>query len=125
MSADAAAQMQSDKLTAEEQLQQIMSKNKKEEILLQGIMDIAGNGMQLPPEMKSLVQLLVPNIAMGLAMDNKGMQQGIEQMAQQEQMQAMQEQMEAEQGQQEPQGQEMPQEQMEQQQPMQQQPQMQ
>lgn len=104
-SATAAAQqqqqMQQDKLDMDSQLKNVESKEKKEQILLQGILQIyntlltpkaGGDGLQpnkpmIPPELQSLANMVFNNIAIPLMQENQDMAASI---AQQQQMQQQQ-----------------------------------
>lgn len=66
------------------------SQNKKEEIVLQGYFELLKVGVQMPPEMKQIINALVPNIAIPIAQEN---QETTQQVAMQ-QMAAMQQQQE-------------------------------
>lgn len=78
-SAAAEADMQAKKLDAEKQMKDFESTKAKELALLNGVLLIASKGLGIPPEMQGLVQLLVPNIAIPLAMENKQMGQQVQQ----------------------------------------------
>ena len=52
------------------------SKAKKEEIILQGYFELAKVGIPLPAEMRQIISLLVPNIAIEIAQENQEMIQG-------------------------------------------------
>ncbi len=93
LAAQEAQKMQADKLQAEKDMEEFRSTKKKEEILLDGILQIAKMGMPIPPQFASLVQALVPNIGIPLAMENMQMQQQVTQaanIAMQQQQQAAQ-----------------------------------
>lgn len=64
------------------------SKAKKEAIVLEGYFELAKAGIPLPSEMRQIISLLVPNISLPLAQDNKDIMQSI--MQQQQQQLAMQ-----------------------------------
>lgn len=86
------------KLDQEADLEERKSRNKKEEIILTGLFELAKNGLQVPPELRQVVSLIVPNISIPLQQENKQMVQGImmEQIQQQQALQQMQEQQESE-----------------------------
>lgn len=65
------------------------SKNKKEEIVLQGYFELLKAGVQMPIEMRQIINALVPNIAFPIDQENKEMVQGVamQEMMQQQQMQ--------------------------------------
>lgn len=121
--AQAQQQMQQDKIDSEKDMLNFKSTKEKELALLNGVLQIAAKGISIPPEFMTLVQLLVPNIAIPLSEENKEMQQGIEQKDAMEQQEA--------QAQQQSNGQQQSSQQLQQQnlpqqgQQMQQQPQMQ
>lgn len=83
-----AAKIQEDKLAAEKEMKDFESTKAKELALLNGVLAIAAKGLSVPPEFASLIQLLVPNIAIPLSQENKQMTQGVIQEQQQEMMQA-------------------------------------
>lgn len=105
--ADEAKQLQADKLEAERVMQEFISNNKKQEILLERGLDLyktvltpkTGEGgisapqQKLPPTLELLLNQTFQNIALTLAQDNKEQQQQIVAQAQQEEM--MQQQQEA------------------------------
>lgn len=113
--------MQSEKLSMEEQKLTIESKEKKEQILLQGMMDIykvvlvpkeGSAPVQLPPQVQQLFDMVSQNVAIPLLQENQQMKQQVVMQAQQQQQQAdMQEQGQG-QDDQEMQEQEQPNEQM-------------
>lgn len=74
--------------------------SEKELALLNGILNIASKGLPVPEEWKSVIQLLVPNIAIPLAVENDDMEKGMEAKAREEQMEMMQQQQMQQQGQQ-------------------------
>ena len=76
----------------------------KELALLNGVLAIAQKGLEVPNEWKQVIQLLVPNISIPLAAENKQMQDAIIMNAQQSQLQAMQEQGGGQEQQESPQG---------------------
>jgi len=114
LAAEEAKKLQEDKLAAEKQMQEFVSNNKKQEILLQeglqiykvilapktgeGGVTIPATKPQLPPALDMLLNNTFENIALSLAQDNKEMKQQMIAQAQQEQMAAQQEIMEGEQG---------------------------
>jgi len=86
--------MQQDKLQMEADLKEKESRNKKEEIILTGLFELAKNGLQVPSDLKQIVSLMIPNLAIPLAQENKEMQDAIIQQQQAEMQQAqMQEQL--------------------------------
>lgn len=118
--AEDAAKMQADKLEAERIMQEFISNNKKQEILLERGLDIykvmltpkTGDGgisappQKLPPALEMLLNQTFQNIALTLAQDNKEQQQQIMAQAQQEEMMAQQEEQAAADQEQNPQQQE-------------------
>ena len=78
------AKLQQQKLDSEKQLIQYKTTQEKELALLNGVLSIAGKGIAIPEEWKPVIQLLVPNIAIPIAMENKQMNQIIQQQQQQE-----------------------------------------
>jgi hypothetical protein len=106
LAAQQAKQLQDEKLAAEKEIEQFRSKNKKEEIFLQGYLaaaakDESGN---LLKQFLPVVQQLIPNLVIPIAAETQQMQNEI---AAAEQQEAMQQQMAAQQ-------QQVPEEQMEQ-----------
>lgn len=114
-SAEAADKLQQDKLNFDKDLQEFSSTNKKQEIVIEKLLDIykviltpkTGEGgamMQqptLPPEIAQLAQVAFKNVAMPLFQENRQIEQGIQQQAVEEaqmQEQAAQQQMMEEQG---------------------------
>lgn len=78
------AKLQQQKLDSEKQLIQYKTTQEKELALLNGVLSIAGKGIAIPEEWKPVIQLLVPNIAIPIAMENKQMNQIIQQQQQQQ-----------------------------------------
>lgn len=128
LAAEEAKKLQDEKLAAEKQMQEFISNNKKQEILLQEGLQIykvilapkTGEGgllapttkPQLPPALDMLLNNTFENIALSLAQDNKDMKQQMIAQAQQEQMAMQQEMMESEQGMQNNPAEEMQEQQM-------------
>lgn len=98
--ASAAAKGQQDlqnlqqEMTMKGQLSNAASNNRKQEILLQGLMGIYQKGLQVPTEFKEVESEVIKNVALPLFMENVGnevkVKQGIEQMQGQEQQSAQQ-----------------------------------
>ncbi len=93
-----AMQIQQQKLEQEKDMLDFKATKEKELALLNGVLQIAAKGVAVPEEWKSVIQLLVPNIAIPLAQENQHMQEAIVAQAQQQQMAAQQEAAEQEQG---------------------------
>lgn len=108
--------MQADKLQAERELEEFKSTKKKEELLLEGFLNVAAKDEtgQLIRMFLPAIQQLVPNVSIPLQQENKQMAQGI-MMEQLQQQQASQQAQQQQEEQTEPQ-QESPE--MEQQEPM-------
>jgi len=102
--AELAAQQQKEKMDAEKDMEDFRATKQKELALLNGVLAIAQKGLEVPNEWKQVIQLLVPNISIPLAAENKQMQDAIIINAQQSQLQAMQEQGGGQEQQESPQG---------------------
>lgn len=95
LAAEEAKKLQADKIDADRQAADEQSTRDKELSLLNGFMQAIGKGIIDPSIIMPAIQQLVPNIAIPLAVENKQMQQGLQQQAIQEQIaqqQAMQQQ---------------------------------
>lgn len=68
---------QAAKIASEKEIKEFESQKEKEIKLLEGVLNIAAKGLSIPPEFQSLIQLLVPNIAIPLAQENKQMTEAI------------------------------------------------
>lgn len=66
-------QAQQDKMAAEKDMLEFKTQKEKELALLNGVLNIAAKGVGVPLEWQSVIQLLVPNIAIPLAQENKQM----------------------------------------------------
>jgi hypothetical protein len=112
MAAQKEQETQAAKLQADERLQNLKYAAEKELAVLQGISQIAAKGLELPPYYQQLLPLLIPNIQMPLAIQNKQTQSAIQAGEQAEQQAMMQQQQEEsgeappEQGQEQMQGEE-------------------
>lgn len=107
LAANEAKKLQEDKIAAEKQIQEFISTNKKQEIVLEKLLDIykviltpktsEGGVMapkqELPPELQELAQVAFKNVALPLFQENKDIQTGIVAQAQEEEMAAQQEEM--------------------------------
>jgi type VI protein secretion system component VasF len=71
-------------------LDEAKAKNEMNKTLLQGIFDLVKVGAPIPPQFGSLIDMVVQNIAIPLAMENKQMGQQVQQQEQAEQQQAAQ-----------------------------------
>lgn len=103
-----AQQLQTEKISAEKDMLDYKTGKEKELALLNGIMMIASKGLTVPKEWQSVVQLLVPNISIPLAVENDDMEKGMQAKAQEEQMEQAQAQQQGQQGQPQPQMQQQP-----------------
>jgi hypothetical protein len=90
--AQLAQQQQQEKMDAEKDMEDFRATKQKELALLNGVLAIAQKGLEVPNEWKQVIQLLVPNISIPLAAENKQMQDTIIMNAQKSQMEDMQEQ---------------------------------
>ena len=86
-------QSQQAKSESDNQLEDKKNQAKERQIVMQGIIDLAKVGIQMPNELKALAMNLIQNVEVPLVMENQQMQQGIEQ-AQMEAQQQSQEQQE-------------------------------
>ena len=103
------AQLMQQEITMKSQVEDGASANRKQEILLKGLMDMYSKGVTIPNEFKQVEQEIITNVAVPLFAQNVANAQALQQQAMQGQEQESQEQeaMETEQGVQEPQQQEM------------------
>lgn len=94
--AEAENKMQIEKLDHEAELEEKKSQCKKQEIALTGLFELAKVGVSIPPEIRQVISLLIPNMSIALQQENKEMMQGImmEQLQQQQAAQQMQQQQE-------------------------------
>lgn len=111
--ATVAQQQQDAKIAAEKEMLDFKSTKEKEFQILVVYGEIASKGLPIPPFISSLTQLLYPNIAIPLGIENDDMEKGMQAKAMEEKMEAAQQQQQSQQPQ------------MQQGQPMQQQPPMQ
>ena len=113
LAADESKKLQDEKLRADKDMQEFVSTNKKQEIVLEKILDLykvvltpqkSADGVtsaptgKLPPEIQDLANVVFKNVAMPLFQENKDIEKGIVMQDQQEQMMAQQEAMQMEQG---------------------------
>lgn len=91
MAAEQAQLLQKDKLAAEKEMKEFESTKKKEEILLQGYLQVAAKDEsgRLIQQFMPAIQQLVPNIAIPLAEENKQMVQVIQANAEAEMQEQM------------------------------------
>ncbi len=75
--AQAQAAMQQEKLAQEKDLKEFEALKNKELAVVNGMFAIAAKGLPIPPILTSLVQQIIPNISIPLAMENKQMTDGI------------------------------------------------
>lgn len=75
--------LQQQEMQIKGQISQSESDNRKEEILLQGFMDLMAKGVQVPNEWKGTEQEIINNVALPLFMKNAGNRIALQQQAQQ------------------------------------------
>lgn len=103
LSAQEAAKQQQEKISAEKDMLEFKSTKDKELATVNGLWAAIGKGLVSPDVAMPVIQQLIPNITIPLALENKNMQEGIQQQQMQEQMQQQQEMEPQEQPMQEPQ----------------------
>lgn len=90
--AQADAELMQQKAQIDISVKQMESTNKKTEIALQGLFEMAKSGLPIPDYMYPVIASVVPNIQLPLMAQNQQMQQDMQQKAEEEQAQAQQEQ---------------------------------
>jgi len=106
--ADRAEGLQKQKMDDEKDMLDYKTGKEKELALLNGIMMIASKGLTVPKEWQSVVQLLVPNISIPLAVENDDMEKGMKAKAMEDSIEQQQDAQMQAQGQQPIQGQQPP-----------------